>query len=88
MAQSLNILPRTVASFYGSTVPRPYVVCDALGEVKQDRVAKPRVNAALVGACRGALAPRLGRFAHHPLVLGLPRQRAAWLRTRLAGPSP
>ena len=52
MAQSLNILPRTVASFYGSTVPRPYVVCDALGEVKQDRVAKPRVNAALVGACR------------------------------------
>ena len=63
MAQSLNILPRTVASFYGSTVPRPYVVCDALGEVKQDRVAKPRVNAALVGACRSALVPRLGRRA-------------------------
>ena len=52
MAQSSNpcILPRTVASFYGSNVPRPYVVRDALGEVKQDRVAKPRVNAALVGA--------------------------------------
>ena len=52
MAQSLNMLPRTVASFYGSAVPRPYVVHDAAGEVKQDRVAKPRVNAALVGACR------------------------------------
>jgi len=63
MAQSLNILPRTVASFYGSTVPRPYVVCDALGEVKQDRVAKPRVNAALVGAYRSAHVPRLGRRA-------------------------
>ena len=55
-AQSLNILPRTVASFYGASVPRPYVVRDASGEVKQDRPAKPRVNAALVGACAGSAA--------------------------------
>ena len=53
------MLPRTVASFYGPTVPRPYVVRDTHGEVKQDRVGgKPRVNAALVGAClSGACAP-------------------------------
>jgi hypothetical protein len=58
MAQSLNILPRTVASFYGASVPRPYVVRDADGEVKHDRVAKPRVNAALVGARATALRSR------------------------------
>ena len=57
------MLPRTVASFYGSTVPRPYVVCDALGEVKQDRVAKPRVNAALVEWARSQSWSRGGLLA-------------------------
>ena len=50
-----QMLPRTVASFYGSAVPRPYVMHDREGEVLQDRVDKPRVNGALVGA--RALAP-------------------------------
>ena len=47
------MLPRTVASFYGTAVPRPYIMRDDLGTVVKDRVAAPRVNAALVGACSG-----------------------------------
>jgi hypothetical protein len=47
-----GMLPRTVASFYGGGLPRPYIMRNEVGEVVCTRIAKPCINTVLVGAWR------------------------------------
>ena len=50
--------PRTVSAFYGTALPRPYLLLDKTsGEVKTDRLAPPKVNDALLGASQAPGKP-------------------------------
>jgi len=46
----LGWMPKTVEHFYGTQLPRPYLVIKQDGQVDRERLAPPRVNAALLGA--------------------------------------
>ncbi len=43
-------LPRTVSAFYGTALPRPFLLYKGGVLVKEERVAAPRLNDALLGA--------------------------------------
>lgn len=41
-----------ISNFYGKNIARPYVVFNESGLVEKDRVDAPRINDALIGACK------------------------------------
>ena len=48
-------VPRTVSAFYGTALPRPYLLLDKTsGQVVKERVAPPKVSDALLGESQGA----------------------------------
>ena len=50
-ATSTTWLPKTVTSFYGGTLPRPFLLLDkTTGQVTKERMAAPKLNDALLGA--------------------------------------
>ena len=50
--------PRTVSAFYGTALPRPYLLLDKTsGQVKTDRLEPPKVNDALLGASQAPGRP-------------------------------